>query len=152
VKTVAHPEVLQGLLKRLRTVEPGSARRWGTMTPHEMLCHLGDATDMVRGVRPRKGVAQDRSRPLVKWLGLWTPIPWPHGWQTNPALDPRAEGTKPSVFEGDRTRAMTGLEAIAAPGSRPLVAAHGLFGTMSIRDWQRWAYRHTNHHLLQFGA
>jgi hypothetical protein len=29
--------------------------------------------------------------------------------------------------------------------------AHGLFGTMSLRDWQRWAYRHTNHHLRRFG-
>ena len=47
---------------------------------------------------------------------------------------------------------MTGLVAIAAPGARPLIAAHGLFGVMSRRDWQRWAYRHTNHHLRQFGA
>jgi hypothetical protein len=152
VRTVREPEVLQGLLRRLGTVHAGSLRRWGTMTPHEMLCHLGDATDMVLGVRPRKGAVQERHRSLVKWLGLWTPIPWPHGWPTNPALDPRAEGTRPAVFAKDLARVVSGLEVIAAPGSRPLVPTHGFFGTMSARDWQRWAYRHTNHHLRQFGA
>lgn len=151
MKTVSDAGVLQGLLTRLKTVHPRSVRRWGSMTPHEMLCHLGDATDMVLGVRPRKGSADNRSRPLIRWLSLWTPIPWPHGWKTNPAIDPRAEGTQPSVFEGDLARAMAGLEAIAA-GSRTLVPAHGLFGTMSTRDWQRWAYRHTDQHLRQFGA
>jgi hypothetical protein len=32
-----------------------------------------------------------------------------------------------------------------------LPAGHGRFGTMTTRDWHRWAYRHTDHHLRQFG-
>ena len=39
--------------------------------------------------------------------------------------------------------------ADAAPGA--LTPAHGFFGRMSTADWQRWAYKHTNHHLRQFG-
>lgn len=30
-------------------------------------------------------------------------------------------------------------------------AAHFLFGTMTARDWYYWAWRHTDHHLRQFG-
>jgi hypothetical protein len=116
-----------------------------------MLCHLGDATDMVLGRRPRKGEAPVRRRPLVKGLGLWSPLRWPHGWKTNPAHDPRAEGTRPSDFAKDRARALEGLEGIAAAAPGALIATHGFFGTMSIRDWQRWAYKHTDHHLRQFG-
>lgn len=152
MRTVGDPDVLQGLLRRLGTIQPGSLRRWGTLTPHEMLCHLGDATEMVVGARPRKGTVRDRSRPLVKLLGLWSPIPWPHGWPTNPAHDPRAEGTRPSVFAHDLARAVSGLEAVAGAMPGSLIRTHGFFGTMSVRDWQRWAYRHTNHHLRQFGA
>jgi hypothetical protein len=106
---------------------------------------------MVVGTRPRKEPLPPRHRPIRKAIGLWAPIPWPHGWQTNPAHNPRMEGTRPSVFENDRARALDGLEAIARARENALTASHGYFGTMSSRDWQRWAYRHTNHHLRQFG-
>jgi hypothetical protein len=33
-----------------------------------------------------------------------------------------------------------------------LETAHGVFGLMSLADWQRWAYKHTDHHLRQFGV
>lgn len=152
MKTVGDPRVLQALLERLGTVRPDSLRRWGTLTPHEMLCHLGDASDMVLGARPRKTPVRDRSRPLLRWLSLWTPIPWPHGRPTNPVLDPRVEGTRPSVFEQDLTRVIIGVKQIAAAVPGSLIPTHGLFGSMSLRDWQRWAYRHVDHHLRQFGA
>jgi hypothetical protein len=48
-------------------------------------------------------------------------------------------------------RAIAGIDGIAAAAPDALDPAHGLFGTMSLRDWQRWAYRHTDHHLRQFG-
>ena len=120
MKTVGDPRVLQSLLERLGTVRPDSLRRWGTLTPHEMLCHLGDASDMVLGARPRKTPVRDRSRPLLRWLGLWTPIPWPHGRPTNPVLNPRVEGTRPSVFEQDLTRVIIGVKQIAAAPARLL--------------------------------
>ena len=152
MKTVAEPDVLRSLKQRLGAIHDGSVRRWGTLTPHEMLCHLGDATAMVLGLRPRKGPALDRHRPLVKGVGLWSPLPWPHGWQTNPSLDPKSEGTRPSDLAKDVARAVEGLDGIAAAVPGSLVPAHGFFGTMSVRDWQRWAYRHTDHHLRQFGV
>jgi hypothetical protein len=143
---------LWSLRERLGAIQDGSVRRWGTLTPHEMLCHLGDANAMVLGLRPRKGPVLDRRRSLVKWVCLWSPLPWPHGWPTNPAHDPKAEGTRPSEFARDLARALEGLEGIAAAVPGALIPAHGFFGTMSALDWQRWAYRHTDHHLRQFGA
>ena len=151
MRTVAEPAVLKSLVKRLKALRTDSRRRWGSLTPHEMLCHLGDATGMVLGRRPRTRPLRERRRPLVKLLALWSPIPWPHGWPTNPSHDPRAEGTRPSEFESDRERAIEGIEAVAGAGPDELISAHGVFGTMSTRDWQRWAYRHTHHHLRQFG-
>jgi len=64
MKTVADATVLRSLVERLRLLEPQTPRRWGTMTAHEMLCHLGDAMEMVTGVRPRKRPIPHRlSRP-----------------------------------------------------------------------------------------
>jgi hypothetical protein len=151
MKTVADKVVLESLIVRLRSLRGDRRRRWGTLTPHEMLCHLGDAAGMVLRRRQRKGTVPLRNRPIVKTLGLWSPVPWPHGWPTNPAHDPKTEGTRPSVFESDRARAIETLEGIAAAAPGALEPVHGFFGRMSTADWQRWAYGHTNHHLRQFG-
>ena len=151
MKTAADPEVLRSLTTRLESVTMSSERRWGTMTSHEMLCHLGDSAAMVLRTRPRTQPVKARKRTLVKWFLLWSPLPWPRGVPTNPYLNPRCDGTRPSDFAKDRARAIAGLKAIAAADPATLEPAHGIFGTMSRADWQRWAYRHTDHHLRQFG-
>jgi hypothetical protein len=151
MKTVADAEVLCSLKQRLEALQPGSQRLWGTLTPHELLCHLGDATEMVIGVRPRTCPVTQRSRPLLKWIALWSAMPWPRGRPTNPMHDPRAEGTRPSAFPHDLARLFAGLDALASATDGSLEPAHGFFGKMSTKDWQRWAYRHTDYHLRQFG-
>jgi len=151
VKTVADQRVLRSLRERLEALNPDSERRWGSLTPHEMLCHLGDAAAMVLRVRPRKTPVSARRRPVLRWVALWAPIRWPHGRPTNPQHNPRAEGTRPTQFSTDLARAMAGIEGIATAAPGTLEPAHGLFGAMSVRDWQRWAYKHTDHHLRQFG-
>jgi hypothetical protein len=150
MKTVADAKVLRSLKERLGALRPDSRRRWGTLTPHELLCHLGDATEMVTGVRPRKRPIPHRNRRLVKWTLLWSAVPWPRGWPTNPMHDPRAEGTRPSQFPKDLARLLAAMDSLAAATEGSLEPAHGFFGKMSTRDWQRWSYRHTEHHLRQF--
>jgi hypothetical protein len=150
MKTVADSAVRQSLVARLHALRPDSGRRWGTLTPHEMLCHLGDAAEMVLLIRPRTEAVPQRQRSIVKLLALWSPVRWPHGWATNSMHDPRALGTRPSDFARDLARAIAGLEAIGATADA-LESAHGTFGVMSRQDWQRWAYKHTDHHLRQFG-
>jgi hypothetical protein len=151
MKTVADPGVLTSLVERLRHLQPERHRRWGTLTAHEMLCHLGDACAMVLRTRPRERPLPRRVRFVRKLIGLWTPLRWPRGIATNPAHDPRAGGTKPDAFDRDLDRVLTGLQGIATAGPGTLEPAHGVFGVMSTADWQRWAYKHTDHHLRQFG-
>ena len=150
MRTVADPEVVRALASRLDRLQPDTPRRWGTLTAHEMLCHLGDAAEFVLLIRPRRVPIHPRARVLVRLVGLWTPLPWPKGVKTNPMHDPKADGTKPADFARDRSRVLAGLEGIArATGN--LEPVHGIFGTMSVRAWQRWMYKHTDHHLRQFG-
>jgi hypothetical protein len=134
VKTVAESTVLRSLRERLGAIQDGSVRRWGTLTPHEMLCHLGDANAIVLGLRPRKGPVLDRRRPLVKWVGLWSPLPWPHAWPTNPAHDPKAEGTRPSDFAKDLARALEGLErSTSSPAMvEPMVRIYSILPSVQI--------------------
>jgi hypothetical protein len=151
MKTVAESRVLRALTHRLDALRPETPNRWGTLSAPEMLCHLGDSAEMVLGIRPRVGPVRSRTRRVVKWIGLWTPLRWPHGWRTNPAHDPRLAGTRPSVFTTDRQRVISAMAGIAGATPAALEPAHGVFGRMSVRDWQRYTYKHTDHHLRQFG-
>jgi hypothetical protein len=46
---------------------------------------------------------------------------------------------------------LTALHRLARAEAATLEPAHGMLGIMSRRDWQRWAYKHTDYHLRQFG-
>lgn len=153
LRTIDDPAVRADLVTRLSRLTPDRPRRWGTLTAHEMLCHLGDATAMVLLDRPRVVPVDTRPRPLRKRLGLWSPLRWPHGLRTSPHYNPHTLGSRPSDFDRDRARVVDGLERLgAASADAPLEPAHGFFGAMSVGDWQRWAWKHTEHHLRQFGA
>ena len=152
MNTIANPDVRASLIARLRALTPDHRGRWGTLTPHEMLCHLGDASEMVLRIRPRPNKVRDRARPVFKGIWLWSAVRFPRGVKTNPSHDPRDAGTKPQVFERDRERVIASLEQIASAHADSLEPLHGLFGTMTKRDWERWAWKHTDHHLRQFGV
>jgi hypothetical protein len=149
VKSVADPHVLNHLIHRIGLLVPATPRRWGTMTAGEMLCHLGDASTSVLG---HPGGAPGPKRPIRKWIALYSAIPWPHGMKTPRSVDPRRDGTRPGEFEADRARAISGLQALAAAPPTAFPAAHRIFGHMTPRDWHYWGYRHTDHHLRQFGV
>lgn len=150
--TIADRETLTRLLARLEQLTPTSERRWGTMTAAEVLCHLGDAGDSVLGRRVAPGTPPSgKKKSLLKWIALSSPFAWPKGVKTRPGVDPKLEGTRPEDFAADRARVVSGLRALAQANEGELVPFHFMFGPMSSRDWQRWAFRHVDHHLRQFG-
>ena len=143
---------MASLIARLDALQPAMQRRWGTLEPHEMLCHLGDALEMVLRTRPRKKEVRVRHRSLMKLAALRGLLRWWRGIRTNPEHDPHVDGTRPSSFAADKARVVRALQALAVANPATLEIGHGLLGTMSTADWQRWAYRHADHHLRQFGV
>lgn len=152
MRTIADDQTLSSLVERLRQLRPDTPRRWGTLTVGEMLCHLGDAHESVLGIRIPPGPPPSAvPRPVLKWMVLYAPVPWPKGAKTRPGVNPRIDGTRPGDFEKDRERAIASLKGLAVAAPTTLSARHFMFGPMSARDWYRWAYRHVTYHLRQFG-
>lgn len=153
MKTLTNPADEQSILQRLRSVTPDSQRRWGTMTPNQLFCHLADSYGGVIGERPMEMRDSLVARTLMKWFALYAPLPWPKGIKTGRYADQKRSGTPPAEFERDRAT----LEAIqrrfidrvkgGAAGT-----AHPLFGRLSTAEWGRWGYLHMDHHLRQFGV
>lgn len=151
MRTITDGRTLDSLVSRLLLLREDTPRRWGTLTAGEMLCHLGDTVESVLGKRVAPGPPPSRvTRPFLKWLILYAPLPHPRGAKTRPGVNPKIDGTRPRDFERDRDRVIVGLRSLAAAAPGALAAHHFMFGPMSPRDWHRWAYRHVNHHLRQF--
>ena len=150
MRTLAHPQDRAELHRRLQSVHPASAARWGRMSAHQMICHLGDAMRVATGekvVTPRTGPLQ---RTLVKWIALYFPARWPAGIVTPTEIDQHVGGTKPQEFVRDVQELETRLRRFAE--EPPICPPHPIFGPMSRKAWLRWAYLHTDHHLRQFGV
>ena len=152
-KTLARESDRDEVLRRLKAVGPQSERRWGTMSPHQMVCHLSDAFRMGMGqmaVSPATSLLQ---RTLVKWIALYISIPWPAGIRTRPEIDQAlGAGTKPAEFAADVAALLALVEAVTARPRGFEWQPHPIFGPLSDADWMRWAYLHMDHHLRQFGA
>jgi hypothetical protein len=152
MRTLARERDKAEILRRLKTVGPASVRRWGTMTPPQMIRHLIDAINVAIGKRPASSPPSRVPRLIIKSFALYVPLRWPAGIQTSPELDQaQGGGTTPADFAADvqELEALIDLIATARSGAWP---PHPIFGPMSEAAWLRWAYLHADHHLRQFGA
>ena len=153
MKTLARPRDKDEILRRLRTLQIDSPRRWGRMSAHQMVCHLGDAFRMGTGemtVSLASGLPQ---RTIIKWIALYLPVKWPPDIQTRPEIDQVAgAGRCPSDFAGDVAEVEALIEGFAARAGSTEWPPHPIFGRLSASAWMRWGYLHVDHHLRQFGV
>jgi hypothetical protein len=151
VKTLAREPDKVEILRRLETVRSDSARRWGRMSAHQMVCHLADAFRVAIGE-----LAVSRAVTLgwraAKWPALYAPLPWPPGIPTRPELDQTRGGSRPGDFGADVARLVALVDVVTRPSTDLEGNEHPLFGRMSRAAWLRWGYLHMDHHLRQFGA
>ncbi len=154
MKSLASADDAAELIRRLGLVRPDSTRRWGRMTVHQMVCHLGDSFRMVTGEKAVVETSTVLQRTVVKWVALYAPMRWPGGRITTvPELDQcGAGGTAPEDFAADVARVRAYVERMAREAGTATWPRHPYFGAMSIADWLRWGYLHVDHHLRQFGA
>lgn len=152
MNTLARESNKSELLRRLKTLHPDSPPRWGRMSAHQMVCHLTDCFRMAAGEKAVSQATSLRHRTIVKWIALYSPLPWPRGLLTRPEVDQECGGTGPSEFAADIAELEARVEQMAALGTDFGWPAHPVFGRMSRAAWLRWAHLHMDHHLRQFGA
>jgi hypothetical protein len=149
MRTIATNGSVEDLVARTQTITPDSPRMWGSMNAHQMLMHLAGAASAALGekefvLKPGRGGA------LMRVVLLYLMPRYPRGIRVG-NNNPAARVVDPATFDRDKQRVIDLTRTLAAPDAA-FVPTHPLFGTMSRRNWQRWAYMHTDHHLRQFGA
>ena len=137
---------------RVRRLRPDSVRQWGRMTPHQAICHLNDSFKLALNERPIADAVVPL-RPVVKFIALQLPLPWPKGrLRTLPEAEQGIGGTPPGEFEQDRAELLSLMARFCSAGAEQYCPTHPIFGRMTASHWRRWAYLHMDHHLRQFGV
>lgn len=144
-RSLYDPAVREATLVRLDRLRPEAPARWGRMNAPQMVAHLTEA------FRMPNGELHIRRRPmplrrLVKWLILYV-LPMPKGAPTSRELLARV----PESWADDLARLRAAIAAVRRPGPGAPVGDHPIFGTMSVEDWGVLLWKHTDHHLRQFG-
>lgn len=136
------------IISRLNSLSASSTRRWGSLDVAGMLQHLRRSAQMTLGELP---VPSKSKRALqtfpLKHLILYV-IPFPKGAPTAPELKP----VDAVSFEAERAALLGMLEQIGTGPREGQGPAHPLFGPLTWQEWGVATYKHTNHHLKQFGA
>ena len=151
MNSLRQPACKQELLERLARLTPETPRQWGTMTAAQMVCHLRDAFDGVMGDKPMEIPPGFSALQLVKPLVLYMPMKWPPGVPTRPEFDQNIGGTPPTEFQSDMAGLLASMNKFTVVPRTFEFRPHPMFKKMSERDWMRWGYLHTDHHLRQFG-
>src|SRR5262245_16776035 len=86
MRSVANPQDKTAILARLSAVRPQAPARWGRMSAHQMVCHLGDSLRMVTGEKEVRQSPSLIQRTIVKWVVLYVPFRWPAGLPTSPEI------------------------------------------------------------------
>lgn len=134
--------------RRLGAVTPTTTARWGRMNANTMFTHLRLSALMALGELP---VACKSPRILqafpLKHLILHA-VPFPKNAPTaTELLPPQAE-----TVETIRPELVALLERMAAGPREGRGPFHPLFGQLTFREWGVATYKHSDHHLRQFGA
>ena len=119
------------------------------MNVQQMLSHLAVAMEWVT----RDGDARPWPRKpskLLKFVALRVPLRWPRGI-ANP-MNPAGVEIASEEFDAFRQRVLEGLSAMSRWEVSGRTPPHPAFGPMSTWEWRRWAWKHADHHLRQFGA
>ena len=138
----------KAILQRISSVTNASLPRWGRMDAKAMLTHLKQSALMALGELP---VASKSKRAFqvfpIKHLILHV-VPFPKGAPTAPELLLPDSASVDAI----RSELVSLVERIGAGPREGAGPVHPLFGRLTFREWGVATYKHTDHHLRQFGV
>ena len=140
----------ENLIERLNKLTGDETPAWGKMNVNQMVSHLVQAGELpfLVSLPDRSGFL---SRTLIKPLILYV-LPMPKEVKTSPEMNQQENGRKPLEFDEDRGLVIDSINKIGELKIEHDCKHHPFFGKMSAKEWAVMAYKHTDHHLKQFGV
>ena len=148
MENLLSPNTAQRIVERIEALRPNAQPLWGKMNVAQMLAHCQVGFQTYFGEKKIK-----RSLIGVLFGGMvkkkmLTEKPWSHNLPTAKEFivaDNRD-------FEREKSSLVQQIQRFVSSAKTVTPEVHPFFGKMSVEEWGRLAYKHTDHHLQQFGV
>lgn len=149
MKTVFDPAVRDELIGRINSLNENSVAQWGKMNIHQMLKHCIIWDEWVLGTH-KVEYKQSFLGKIFGKMALKSSVKDDKPLKKNMPADRLAVKDAPKDVERQKR---VWMERIASYNhySNPAFV-HGFFGKMSTEQIGVFAYKHSDHHLRQFGC
>lgn len=148
-KSILHPDHRQELLDRVAKLQAGDQGHWGSMRIEEMLAHAREvAAAVLKSPKPEKKA--NIKQLLGKYYFFYFKKEFP-----KLVKGPKRFDMKGKVDQGKFQEEKQGLlDILEAFGNinHQLQGFHSFFGPLNHREWGILVWKHTDHHLRQFGV
>jgi hypothetical protein len=137
----------QELRDRIQRLDPAATPKWGRMSAPQMLAHLTNWMKMATGELSTKPKNVPLRFTPVKQLAIYV-LPFPKGVPTAVELITR----EPDEWSAERSMFLRYLDEFESMHRGKPFPYHPAFGILTDAAWGVLGYRHTDHHLTQFGV
>ena len=147
MKSMWQEETRREMLERLALLSPNRQAGWGKMTAPLMVAHVTQSFRSAIGELPVKSKKLPlRYSPLKELIIYWLPFP------KNAPTAPELLALEPANWAEDVARLQDLMRRFAAKVPKSVFPEHAAVGRLSGAPWGILMYRHTDHHLRQFGV
>lgn len=146
MKTIFDQTTRDELVGRVKKLSENSTAQWGTMNAFQMLRHCTISEEMYQGKRSFKRLFIGRLFGAMALKGI---LKNEEPMKKNQPTHPEMKITGSGDFQKERDRWIELLEGYAAHSNHGIV--HPFFGKMNKSQIGQYVYKHTDHHLRQFG-
>ncbi len=150
MKTIRNESDRANLIDRINKLNGSEKALWGKMNVNQMLSHLVQAGEMPFGHK-LPDHSNFMSNKIIKPLVLYI-LPMPKEVKTAPEMNQQEGGRKPLEFADDKNSVIHLTNKIGTLTENAECSEHPFFGKMNAKEWAILAFKHTDHHLKQFGV
>ncbi len=147
-----NPATQQSIIERIQRLSLDTPRQWGKMTPNQVVCHIADPFRDVLQLRQSKPAFPRLFQPLMRLFVLTE-----KDWKPNtPTLQVYRQGdggggTTPTDFETDKATLLGLVLQFCSKDAQHKFGPHPGIGQLSREQHGFMMWKHTDHHLRQFG-
>ncbi|MEO6189418.1 MAG: DUF1569 domain-containing protein [Saprospiraceae bacterium] len=144
--------IQQATLARINNLSDNTLPLWGKMNVNQVICHMTDPLRDFLNLRQVKPAVPRIMAPLLR-LMILTNSNWKPGTPTLKIYDQLKElSTKPTHFESDKNTLVDLFKKLSNTDENYSFGAHPALGNMKRDQLGFFVWKHSDHHLRQFGV